>query len=361
MSPPDDVKPLASSEDVRRSGGRWWGGGRLLAVAVAGVVVGGLATVAVVGDRLTPISLTAAGPVAVILPVTSSTTNQATTAALKAVFDAPGQVVVRRSGVLTQLLVEPGGSLTDGEVVARVDGWPVVAMVAPAALHRSLGVGDRGPDVHQVQAWLRARGFLEAVPDGRYGAMTRAAVKAWERSLGLVPTGRFDLGLVAWVGPRKAVAADLQTSAGRSVAEGEVLMTTRPAVRAIQVSEPSGGITQDGPQVLEVAGVEVAYVLGSGRISDRKDAASIRAALGAATEGVGRIRPATEQRVKLVPASAVVTGGDGTTCVFASADAPATPVTVLGGGLGGVSVPVDLPLTTVLANPAEVRPDLTCD
>jgi peptidoglycan hydrolase-like protein with peptidoglycan-binding domain len=328
--------------------------------AAAGLLVGGLIAVAVLADRVTPVPIAAADPTPVVLPVTDNTVNQATTVPLKAIFDAPGQVVSRGSGVLTQLLVAPGSAVPDGKKVARVDGRPIVAMVAPKALYRSIGRGDRGPDVRQLQVWLAARGFSKAAPDGRVGSATQRAIKAWERSLGVKPTGTFDLGLVAWVGPQKAVVAELQTSAGRNVAAGDVLFTTQPSLRAITVDEPAGGITQDGAQVVDVGGVQVPYTLGSGRITDRKDVARLRAAFGTATEGIGRVVSSTAQRVKIVPASAIVTSADGRTCVFASVDAAPTAVTPLGGGLGGVTVPADLPLTTVLANPAEVRPELTC-
>lgn len=334
--------------------------GQLIVAATAGLVVGGLIVAAVIADRATPVPIAAADPVPVVLPVTDSTVSQSTSVALKAVFDAPGQVVSRGSGVVTQLLVTPGSAVSDGKTVARVDGRPIVAMVAPTALYRSLGHGDRGPDVRQLQVWLAARGFLKAAPDGRFGSATQRAIKAWQRSLGVKPTGTFELGSVAWVGPQKTVVAELQTSAGRNVAAGDVLFTTQPALRAITVAEPPGGITQDGAQVVDVGGVRVPYTLGSGQITDPKDVAKLRAALGTATEGVGRVVSTTEQRVKIVPASAIVTSADGHTCLFASVDAAPTSVTPLGGGLGGVTVPADLPLTTVLANPAEVRPELTC-
>lgn len=330
-------------------------------MGACGLLVGAIAVVAVVADRLTPVPVTAADPVPVVLPVTTSTVEQMTSVALKAVFDAPGKAVIRGTGALTDLGVEPGTPLTDGLLIAKLDDKPVLAMVARAALYRALGPGDRGPDVERLQEWLRGHGFLKAKPDGRFGPATREGVKSWQRSLGLPTTGAFDPGLLVWVGPEESAVEELQVTAGQNVTEGDVLFTTRAAVRAVEIAEPPGGIKRDGALLLVVGDVEVPYQPGSGRIDDRKAAAAVRTALGTTTEGIGRVRAAAAQRVKLVPASALVTDADGRICAFASVDAPSTAVTPLGGGLGGVTVPESFPLTTVLANPAEVRPELTCD
>lgn len=361
MSP---AKPNPASEAAARPAAasrRRGFAGRLFVAAACGLLVGAVAVVAVVVDRLTPVPVTATDPVPVVLPVTSSTVEQQTSVALKVLFDAPGKVVIRGTGVLTDLEVEPGTPLTDGLLIAKLDDKPVVAMVSPAALYRGLGPGDRGPDVQRLQEWLRRHQFLAAKPDGRFGPLTRQAVRNWQRSLGLTPTGVFDPAPLAWIGPEDTAVDELQSTAGQNMSEGDVLFTTRAAVRAIEVAEPPGGIKQAGDLLLVVGDAEVPYQPGSGRIDDRNDATAIRAALGTTTEGIGRVRSATMQQVKLVPASAVVTDDAGKTCAFAAVAAPPTAVTPLGGGLGGVTVPVSFPLTTVLANPAEVRPELTCD
>ena len=64
--------------------------------------------------------------------------------------------------------------------------------------------------------------------------------------------------------------------------------------------------------------------------------------------------------VAVVPSGALVTDESGKTCVFPGPTADPTPVTAIGGGLGGVDIEPVPTLTEVLANPAEVRTDLRC-
>ncbi|MEW5866861.1 MAG: L,D-transpeptidase family protein, partial [Bacillota bacterium] len=54
---------------------------------------------------------------------------------------------------------------------------------------RELGPGERGPDVLAVQRRLRMLGFDPKVEDGMYEESTREAVKSFQRSRRLRPTG----------------------------------------------------------------------------------------------------------------------------------------------------------------------------
>ncbi|MEW6229131.1 MAG: peptidoglycan-binding protein, partial [Bacillota bacterium] len=54
---------------------------------------------------------------------------------------------------------------------------------------RELGPGERGPDVLAVQRRLRMLGFDPKVEDGMYEEPTCEAVRAFQRSRGLKPTG----------------------------------------------------------------------------------------------------------------------------------------------------------------------------
>lgn len=54
---------------------------------------------------------------------------------------------------------------------------------------RELGPGERGPDVLAVQRRLRMLGFDPKAEDGMYEESTSEAVKAFQRSRGLKPTG----------------------------------------------------------------------------------------------------------------------------------------------------------------------------
>lgn len=54
---------------------------------------------------------------------------------------------------------------------------------------RVLFLGERGADVRLVQEILRTLGYYRGVPDGIYGPLTQAAVRAFQRDRGLVPDG----------------------------------------------------------------------------------------------------------------------------------------------------------------------------
>jgi peptidoglycan hydrolase-like protein with peptidoglycan-binding domain len=56
---------------------------------------------------------------------------------------------------------------------------------------RNLTVGSRGNDVVQLQALLASKGFFSLTPTGYFGSITKAAVSAWQASVGLPSTGYF--------------------------------------------------------------------------------------------------------------------------------------------------------------------------
>lgn len=53
----------------------------------------------------------------------------------------------------------------------------------------SLRLGDRGPEVSQLQAQLKAAGFYDGPVTGVYGELTLEAVKAYQQAQGLTPDG----------------------------------------------------------------------------------------------------------------------------------------------------------------------------
>lgn len=72
-------------------------------------------------------------------------------------------------------------------VPVRITGEP---SLPPGVPNRILQKGSTGPDVVQVQFGLRAQGTYWGAADGRYGAVTEAAVKYWQNLSGLEPTGK---------------------------------------------------------------------------------------------------------------------------------------------------------------------------
>jgi hypothetical protein len=56
---------------------------------------------------------------------------------------------------------------------------------------RSLTVGSRGEDVTSLQTMLYAGGFLKVAPTGYFGALTKAALGAWQASVGISPAAGY--------------------------------------------------------------------------------------------------------------------------------------------------------------------------
>ena len=343
---------------MTRSGRGVWG--RFVAGLVVGLVIGVLGCSVVLVDRLTPVPVAVPSAQPVVLPVTTMEQNVSTTVAVSVVENTPVVGVIHTSGIVTQVGVVIGDQLNDGQILARIDGHPVVVMVASQGLYRDLAYGDTGWDVQVLQTWLQSLGFFSGDPSPKFGPATLAAVKAWQTSIGEQVTGVFLVGSVVWVGDVAPVVGEVSLSGGESASPGDTLFTSSGTSASISVVEPPGGIKQEGDQVLAVADVFVPYVLGSGVVDDPVAVEQISAALGLSGQGVGRVRSLDPVTVKVLPASAIVTDAEGRTCVFEDATSPATAVAPVGGGLGGVTVGMDFPLSQVLANPTLVRSEVSC-
>jgi peptidoglycan hydrolase-like protein with peptidoglycan-binding domain len=129
--------------------------------------------------------------------VVEDTVGRSITVGGTAEWPATREVKTRRGGIVTWL---PGDlDATDGDVVATIDLRPVVIGQGQVPSFRDLSPGGKGDDVEQLQALLVRLGFAEFEPDGDYGSATVAAVRAWQRSLGVPDTGMVALGDIVWV------------------------------------------------------------------------------------------------------------------------------------------------------------------
>lgn len=92
-------------------------------------------------------------------------------------------------GTLTSVLVSSGDTVEEGAALYTVDLRPVMAAQGEVPSFRDLSQGLAGTDVAQLQEFLIGQGFLEGGADGDFGASTDAAVRAWQRSIGVEVTG----------------------------------------------------------------------------------------------------------------------------------------------------------------------------
>jgi len=131
-------------------------------------------------------------------------------------------------GTLTQTAAE-GTNIIAGDVVAQIDGTPVVALYGPVPQFRELSVdSDAGADIRQLEENLVALGFDPngtVAVDETFSAETAVIVEAWEAELGLSePDGIVRAGQIAFIaGPSEVTA---RTSVGSQVNAGQQILGT---------------------------------------------------------------------------------------------------------------------------------------
>ncbi len=158
-----------------------------------------------------------------------------------------------RQGVVTGVAVAPGDEVSQGSVLYSIDLRPVVVAAGEVPAFRALQEGTQGPDVAQLQGMLTAVGQYAGPADGRAGPGTVAAIKRWQRTLGVPQTGVVELGDVIFVPQLPTrVTLDAETIArGNSVSPGtEVVQTLAAAPRfTIPVTESQAALIPAGTRV----------------------------------------------------------------------------------------------------------------
>ncbi|GAA4537127.1 peptidoglycan-binding protein [Amycolatopsis samaneae] len=104
-------------------------------------------------------------------------------------------VAGRKNGTVTAL-PSTGDVIGRGRPVYQVDAKPVPLFYGSLPFYRELSDGvSNGPDVKQLEENLAALGFGGfGTPDEKFTWATAAAVKRWQKSLGLDQTGTFGQG-----------------------------------------------------------------------------------------------------------------------------------------------------------------------
>lgn len=261
---------------------------------------------------------------------------------------AAGQVRPPVSGTATRVAVaaEP---MEAGAVVLDVNLMPVVLAEGDVPAFRELSEGAEGPDVAQLQAFLRAQDFEGGEADGDWGEGTTVAVQGWQESLGVPQSGVVPAGMVVFVPElpvslRSLVEVGDQVGAGEPVAE---VLADEPQFRAI-VTEDQLAMAEEGARVtLSRDGVELTGVAGP---STEVEGATYMSIVGQGTDPLCQIPCAevpqdapsrwtaqvevqpTESGVVL-PLGAIRTAADGSRFVVtdAGADVPVTTGASAGG------------------------------
>jgi peptidoglycan hydrolase-like protein with peptidoglycan-binding domain len=147
-------------------------------------------------------------------------------------------VVARVAGIVTDV-PSAGAVLRRGQELYALDGSPVFLLDGKQPAWRDFEEGmSSGADVRQLEANLKALGFdpghLINI-DGRFTAVTRAAVEMLQRRLRLSVTGTLPLGSVVFLPGERRIGA-VFVHAGDAVAAGAQVLTSASTAQVATIT-----------------------------------------------------------------------------------------------------------------------------
>lgn len=167
-------------------------------------------------------------------PVTSGRVITETKAVGTLAYPSRGPVTSGAAGIVTGL-PKTGTVLRRGAVLFTVDAHPAVLLRGTLPAYRTFEKGmPDGQDVLQLETNLAALGFFRGDIDRHFSPWTVVAVKAWQRSLGVKPTGRLDRSAVHF-SPQSVRVARRAVRLGAVVAAGAALLETSATRQVIRV------------------------------------------------------------------------------------------------------------------------------
>jgi peptidoglycan hydrolase-like protein with peptidoglycan-binding domain len=253
---------------------------------------------------------------------------------------AARQVSSPVSGILTKVACHPADKLISGQLVASVDGRPVIGLATSVPLWRDLEKGDTGDDVLGLQRELarlgyavRADGILGTETIGAVARLIRPAETHGDPPLTNVPFTAF-AWLPAAVNPAQSCPA---LTGGTIEAGGPLAVLPVTLTRAFIATRPRDLVP--GARTLSVSGLDV-EVTDELEVSDPASLDVLAASPGftSATSDEeqrslpGELALSRALRVDVVPPAAVYEIHGQSGCV--AADGRAVSVTVVGSELG---------------------------
>jgi peptidoglycan hydrolase-like protein with peptidoglycan-binding domain len=160
------------------------------------------------------------------------------------------------------------GDVVDrGQALYRIDNSPVILMFGSVPAYRALrlGVSD-GPDVKQLEDNLIALGYASPtnlVANGHFDAYDAAAVKRWEKALGLDQDGVVPLGRVVFL-PGSVRIDKVNVTGGGQAGPGSPVVEVTSTQRIVTIDLDARR------QDLAVAGAAVQVMLANGKTINGK-------------------------------------------------------------------------------------------
>lgn len=234
---------------------RWWVAIAWVVTVATAAVLGATAARQTVQDPAAASSQKAAKPV--LFTVKKGRVGRSLTFSATAQWPTIREVSSAASGTITSVSLRAGTPAGVGSVLFTVDLRPVFLAYGTVPAFRNLGPGDVGADVRQLQTYLATMGYNPGIIDGRYGASTVAAVKAWQDNWEQPMTGRVKAGDLLYL-PRLPARMTLSDdiSVGARVTPGQPVVKVLGAAPEFSiVLQPdqaelvptSGNVTVRGP------------------------------------------------------------------------------------------------------------------
>jgi len=207
-----------------------------LPLLLAGAVLTGvIVTVAVGGGGQQP---TAAPPPRVGTATVVRTDLTTTVLAAGTLGYAPARPVINRLAGTYTSLPAVGRTLRAGQVLYRVDDFPVVLMIGRTPAWRAFAAGmTAGPDVSELQRSLIALGYargLFSLPTGQFDLWTEYAVQRWQAAAGYPVTGQIALGQIEFL-PMPILVQAQNVVPGQSALPGQQPYQDAAAARTVSV------------------------------------------------------------------------------------------------------------------------------
>lgn len=145
-------------------------------------------------------------------------------------YGTPSPVVALGAGGVVTWLPGTGAVVHSGERLFSVDARPTVLMLGSLPAYRTMTVGTSGADVTQLEQNLLALGYATSsnlIADGNFTSADAAAVRRWQRGLGVAQTGVADLGTIVF-SPTPLRVASITVTIGSPVGQGTPIITATP-------------------------------------------------------------------------------------------------------------------------------------
>jgi hypothetical protein len=146
-------------------------------------------------------------------------------------------VVNQASGTYT-MLPAPGQVVSEGQVLYRVSGAPVVLLYGSTPAYRTLSDGASGPDAAELNTDLVALGYATAseLPAGTdtFGYWTKVGVEKLQAALGLTENGTLTLGQ-AVLEPSAMRVTTVSGVPGGGAEAGQVVLSATSTTREVTV------------------------------------------------------------------------------------------------------------------------------